>query len=171
MGVIFAKTAKGQEEVATKSGGLTPRQRRVLIMVDGKRSVDELREMLQADDLQHTLGLLEEDGHIAMASIREAVSGELKPPPAEGLPSITAFRPEPDPPNAKDMDMARNFMQNTLKTFCGPFAHLDIVERAFAAKTHFELRLQFDAWFHAIVQTREGKRRAEELRTMLLKVI
>ena len=37
MGVIFAKTPKGQEEVATKSAGLTPRVRRVLIMVDGKR--------------------------------------------------------------------------------------------------------------------------------------
>jgi len=171
MGVIFAKTAKGQEEVATRSGGLTPRQRRVLIMVDGKRTVDELREMLQADDLQHTLGMLEEEGFIAMASVRVEATGQLRAPPPEGLPSITAFRPEPDPPNIKDMEMARNFMQNTLKTFCGPFAHLDIVERAYAAKTHYELRLQFDPWFHAIVQTREGKRRAEELRGMLLKVI
>lgn len=171
MGVIFAKTPLGQVEVAAKSGGLTPRQRRVLIMVDGKRTVDELRDMLQADDLQHTLGLLEEDGHIAMASIKEEATGQLQPPPPEGLPAITSFRPEPDPPSAKDMEMARNFMQNTLKTFCGPFAHLEIVERAFAAKTHYELRLLFDPWFHAIVQTREGKRRAEELRGMLLKVI
>jgi hypothetical protein len=56
MAVVFAKTPKGQEEVATKSAGLTPRVRRVLIMVDGKRSIDELRSMLQSDDLQHTLG-------------------------------------------------------------------------------------------------------------------
>ncbi len=171
MVVIFAKTAKGQEEVATKSGGLTPRQRRVLIMVDGKRSVDELRNMLQADDLQHTLGLLEEDGFIAMASIKEEASGALLPPPAEGLPSITAFRPAPEPPNAKEMEMARNFIMNSLKTFCGPFAHLEIVERAFAAKTHEEMRQQFDPWLHALMQTRDGKRRAEELRSQLLKVI
>ena len=37
MGVVFAKTQKGQEEITTKAGGLTPRQRRVLIFVDGKR--------------------------------------------------------------------------------------------------------------------------------------
>jgi hypothetical protein len=171
MGVIFAKTVKGQEELTTKSAGLTPRQRRVLIMVDGKRTVDELRDMLQADDLQHTLGLLEEDGHIAVASLKEDSSGAVQPAPAEGLPSITAFRPPPYPPNAKEMDMARNFIMNSLKTFCGPFAHLEIVERAFAAKTHEELRLQFDPWLHAVMQTRDGKRRAEELRGQLLKVI
>lgn len=51
MGVVFAKTPKGHEELTAKSGGLSPRQRRVLIFVDGKRTVEELRGMLQADDL------------------------------------------------------------------------------------------------------------------------
>lgn len=170
MGVVFAKTPKGQEEINTKAGGLTPRQRRVLIMVDGRRSVDELREMLQADDLQHTLGLLEESGYIEIAALKQA-DGVTQAPPAGPLPSITAFRPVPNPPNPKDMEQARNFIENTLKTFCGPFAHLHIVEAAYAAKSHELLRLQFDPWFHAIVQTREGRRRAEELRAMLLKVI
>jgi len=170
MGVIFAKTRKGQEELTAKSGGLTPRQRRVLIMVDGKRTVDELREMLQSDDLQHTLGLLEESGFIEVDAVKDA-AGITQPAPVEPMPSITAFRPAPQPPNPKDMEMARNFIQNTLKTFCGPFTHLHIVEAAYAAKTHEELRWQFDPWFNAVVQTREGRRRAEELRTMLLKVI
>lgn len=171
MGVIFAKTAKGQEEVATRSGGLTPRQRRVLIMIDGKRTVDELRELLQADDLQHTLGMLEEEGHIVVASLKEEASGTLQAPPPEGLPSITAFRPLPELTDAKEMEMARNFIMNSLRTFCGPYAHLDIVERTSTAKTHDDLRQQFDPWLHAVMQTRDGKRRAEELRGQLLKVI
>jgi len=170
MGVVFAKTQKGQEELTAKSGGLTPRQRRVLIMVDGKRSVEELREMLQTDDLQHTLGLLEESGFIEIGAIKDA-AGATQPAPSEPLPSITAFRPAPQPPNPKDMEMARNFIQNTLKTFCGPFAHLHIVEAAHVAKTHEELREQFNPWYSAIVLTRAGRRQAEELRTMLLKVI
>ncbi|MDD2883689.1 MAG: hypothetical protein PHT48_01445 [Dechloromonas sp.] len=170
MGVVFAKTVRGQEEITHKSGGLTPRQRRVLIMIDSKRTVDELREMLQSDDLQHTLGVLEEEGFIEVHGIKDA-SGSTQPAPEEPLPAITAFRPAPNPPNAKEMEMARNFIQNSLKTFCGPFAHLHIVEAAFAAKTHEELRWQFDPWFHAVVQTREGRRRAEELRAQLLKVI
>ena len=56
MGIVFAKTRKGQDEIATKAGGLSPRVRRVLIFVDGKRTVDDLRSLLQSDDLQHTLG-------------------------------------------------------------------------------------------------------------------
>ena len=58
MGVVFAKTPLGQEEMEQRSGKLTPRVRRVLIFVDGKRTVDDLRAMTQAADLQHTLGLL-----------------------------------------------------------------------------------------------------------------
>ncbi len=170
MGVIFTKTPKGQDEIGAKSGNLTPRQRRILIMIDAKRTVDELREMLQIDDLQHTLGLLEEHGYIEIAAIRNA-SGETQAPPSEPLPSITAFRPAPNPPDANGMAQARNFIENTLRTFCGPYAHLEILEAAHAAKDHETLRLQFDPWFHAIVQTREGRRRAEELRGMLLRVI
>lgn len=170
MGIIFTKTPKGQDEIGTRSGSLTPRQRRVLIMIDAKRTVDELREMLQSDDLQHTLGLLEEEGYIAVAGMKDA-SGAPLPVPSEPLPSITAFRPAPNPPDAQEMTQARNFIENTLRTFCGPYAHLNILEAAHAAKNHEELRLQFDPWFHAIVQTREGRRRAEELRGMLLRVI
>lgn len=170
MGVVFTKTPKGQEELTARTGGLTPRQRRVLIMVDGKRTVDELREMLQTDDLQHTLGLLEEDGFIEVAGLKDK-KGVVQVAPNEALPAINAFRPIPNPPNKDEMEKARHFIENTLKTFCGPFAHLHIVEAVYAAKSHEELRWQFDPWFNAIVQTREGRRRAEELREMLLRVI
>ena len=70
MAVIFAKTQKGHDEITSKSGGLTPRERRVLIFVDGKRTVDDLRGMLQSDDLQHTLGMLEEVGYIEVTGIK-----------------------------------------------------------------------------------------------------
>jgi hypothetical protein len=83
MGIVFAKTPKGQDEVATRSGGLSPRVRRVLIFVDGKRTVDDLRGMLQSDDLQHTLGMLEEEGYIEFFDI----SG-IAPAAAAGQPCL-----------------------------------------------------------------------------------
>lgn len=167
MNVIFTKTQKGAEEMTARSGGLTPRVRRVLIMIDGKRTVEELRAMALADDLSHTLGELEEAGFIELVK-----AAEMPLPAADGgLPAITTFREIPAEPNAKDLDMARNFIMNTLKTFCGPATHLSIIEAAFAAKTHEEMREQFAPWFNAIVETRVGRRRAEELRAELLKVI
>lgn len=169
MGVVFVKTPKGVEEMETRSGGLTPRVRRVLIMIDGKRSVEDIRAMALADDLSHTLGMLEEAGFIELV----AQPGAAGPVHAAdgGVPAITTFREIPANPDPKELDMARNFIMNTLKTFCGPMTHLTIIEKAFAASTHEELREQFAPWYSAIVETRDGRRRAEELRAQLLKVI
>ncbi|MBL8405898.1 MAG: hypothetical protein JNL16_15245, partial [Dechloromonas sp.] len=99
MGIIFAKTQKGHDEIATKAGGLSPRVRRILIFVDGKRTVEELRGMILADDLQHTLGMLEEEGYIEFHDLKGVPQAAVPPPPAK-LPSITAFGDlpaEPDP--------------------------------------------------------------------------
>lgn len=166
MSVLFIKTPKGIEEIERRGGGLTPRVRRVLIMIDGKRTVDDIRAMALADDLSHTLGLLEEAGYIELSK------QELPATAADGgLPSITTFRTIPAEPIPKDLDMAKNFIINTLKTFCGPLTHLSIVEATFAARTHEELREQFGPWYNVIVETSAGRRRAEELRAQLLKVI
>ena len=160
MAVVFAKTPKGQEEIANKSGGLSPRVRRALIMIDGKRSVDELRSMLQSDDLQHTLGMLEEDGYIAVASSK-----------SEPLPSITAFSELPTTPDPVRLQQARNFMTNTLNAFVGALGTSALLTRIEAAQSHPDLRAEYDEWYHAIVMSREGKREAEALRSKLLAVI
>mgnify|MGYP000568363778 FL=1 len=161
MAVVFAKTPKGQEEIANKSGGLSPRVRRALIMIDGKRSVDELRSMLQSDDLQHTLGMLEEDGYIAVASSSKS----------EPLPSITAFSELPATPDPIRLQQARNFMTNTLNAFVGALGTSALLTRIEAAQSHQDLRAAYDEWYHAIVMSREGKREAEALRSKLLAVI
>jgi len=169
MGAVFAKTPKGQDEITSKAGGLTPRQRRVLIMVDGKRSVDDLHDMLQADDLQHTLGLLEEDGFISITSL---VNGSVRPVgPDTRLPSITAFEALPVSHDPLRLQQARNFMMNTLNVFVGSLGASSLIERIENADGHEGLRKHYDEWYHAIVMSREGKREAEVLRGKLLKVI
>ena len=169
MAVVFAKTSKGHDEITTKAGGLTPRVRRVLIFVDGKKTVEDLRGMLQSDDLQHTLGMLEEEGYIEVAVVVDD-KGKASVPDGP-RPSITAFRPVPEPANPKELEMAKNYMMNSLKAFVGPYAHLSIVEAVFAARNHAELREQYGPWFAAVTETTQGKRRAEHLRAELLKVI
>ena len=39
---IYAKTAQGQQEIQSRSLGLTPLARRILVLVDGKRSGQDL---------------------------------------------------------------------------------------------------------------------------------
>lgn len=170
MGVIFAKTPKGHEEVTNKTGGLTPRQRRVLIFIDGKRTVEDLRSMLQSDDLQHTLGMLEEDGYIELSGV-VASSGKAETPPPGPLPSVTSFRELPPEGDALRLQQSRNFMANTLNAFVGSIGASSLLNRIEDAKGHDDLRQLFDEWYHAIVMSREGRREAESLRAKLLQVI
>lgn len=169
MGVVFGKTEKGRVEIAERTAGLHPRTRRVLIMIDGKKTVDDLRELVAADDLTHTLGELEEYGFIEALSVRDD-SGDERP--VDGpLPSISGFRELPEPGDPEDLEKARHFMINTLRTFCGQYTHMTLMSAVNSAKTHGEMRLLFDDWYRLIVDTRQGRRRAEELRGQLLKVI
>jgi hypothetical protein len=169
MGAVFAKTPKGHDEITTKAGGLSPRVRRVLIFVDGKRTVDELRGMLQSDDLQHTLGMLEEEGYIELTTVINAVGKPVvtKAP----LAPIAAFGELPAEHDSIRLQKARNFMTNTLNAFCGSLGNSSLLDRIEQANGHADLRALYDEWYHAIVMSREGKREAEGLRAKLLAVI
>ena len=169
MVVVFAKTTKGQSEISTKAGGLTPRVRRVLIFVDGKRSVDEMREMLRSDDLQHTLGMLEEEGYIELISSNAASATVIQA--NQATPSITAFGPLPETLDALRLQQSRNFMLNTLKAFVGALGTSSLLDRIENAVDHSGLRTIYDEWYHTIVMSREGRREAESLRAQLLKII
>ena len=48
---IYAKTAQGQQEIQSRSLGLTPLARRVLVLVDGKRSGQDLSTFVPGGDI------------------------------------------------------------------------------------------------------------------------
>ena len=61
---IFHKTAKGQAEIETRSGGLSMKQRRVLILVNGANDMNELARLSLCDDVADILQTLAENGYI-----------------------------------------------------------------------------------------------------------
>ena len=170
MSKIFIKTQKGIDEIEKRASDMSLRVRRILILVDGKRTAEDIHELALSDDLNQTLGLLEKNGYIEpirhpeTAAAASGIDGG-------GTPKEFTFRKIPDTPDPKEMEMARHFILNTLYTFCGQWAHLSIVKAASAANTHEELRKSFLPWYNAIIETGEGRRRAEELSSSLLKVI
>lgn len=62
---IFQKSAKGTQAIAARDQALTPKLRSLLILVDGKRPVDELAKLSSAlGDPRELLGLLAQQGFI-----------------------------------------------------------------------------------------------------------
>jgi hypothetical protein len=71
--LVFHKSAKGSEAIATRQHGLSPKLRSLLIMIDGKRGVDELARVSGTlGDAEVLLGQLLEQGFIEPVAASEA---------------------------------------------------------------------------------------------------
>lgn len=64
MSEIYIKTAKGRDEIETKASGLGPIIRRVLIYIDGQRTIADLQRLPRVQDLSSILQMLEQEGYI-----------------------------------------------------------------------------------------------------------
>ena len=60
--LVYVKTAKGIAEVAGRTAGLNLSARRVLIMIDGRRSIGELAPLLRPGEIDGVIGQLEQQG-------------------------------------------------------------------------------------------------------------
>lgn len=185
--VLFAKTAKGYDEVETKAGNLPTMMRRVLIFVNGARTMEELRTLPKVDNLEGILSQLEYDGYIArttsaiaanaaalFAPVMAAAAAVFAPQTPTSPPSPVVmgdFRPLPETDNPLQIQQVRNFMNNTLTAFVGSMAVTALVGRLNQAQTHTELRALFAEWYNSLQTTRDGRREADKLKTELLKVI
>ncbi len=84
-GAVFRKTAKGQLEIETRVDRLAPRLRTALIVVDGKRSRDELARLVPDPN---ALDALLQSGHIEALAQAPAQT-----PPARAAASLAVQAP------------------------------------------------------------------------------
>jgi hypothetical protein len=75
--MVFAKTERGQREIALPGGELPSKLRRLLIMVDGAKSVGDLAPMTRPGEIGPTVDALLRGGYII------ATDGDGSPPPEE----------------------------------------------------------------------------------------
>lgn len=71
MATIYRKTEKGQSEVSTRQHNLTLKLRSALIMVDGRRTDEDLLRMIPGNAMELLQGLLA-DGFIETAGVTGA---------------------------------------------------------------------------------------------------
>ncbi|MBI5919427.1 MAG: hypothetical protein HY849_08665 [Nitrosomonadales bacterium] len=160
---VLAKTPKGLEEMEKRTYRLPPRLRQILILVDGKRNLATLAEMLASPEVGITLAQLVADGFLAEAAAPAA--------PVAAKPTAAKSNGEQDIPTdpAERLSMARNFIINTTQTFVGMFGS-GLIARAKSAQNVEDLRQLVKDWDEAIAST-AGKKRSAELKPRLLALL
>ncbi len=163
----YAKTPKGQDEIAHRTEGLGLRARRLLILVDGQRSVEDLRRLTGDAGIADALGELAAAGFIASCAEAarpvEAAGRDGQAGTAPVAPANTGY--------TASLPLARDFMINTLRTFHGPYGKLDLVKRIHATQNSGELRGLVSVWQQSIAESRLGRKRSEELLARLEEVL
>lgn len=165
--IIYEKTPKGLDEVKSKAHGLSMIERRVLIFVDGKRTLDAISALPRVDDPDNIIGFLETEGFITPAATAAPPAAESSRPEVPDTP----FRELPATFQPEKFNMAKNYMTNTLNHFKGFYGATRLVREIDECRTHEELRALYDAWCREIDGTRQSKKRGDQLRKDLLDVL
>jgi len=166
----FAKTAAGIQEIQDRALSLPLLTRRLLVLVDGKRSGKELAAFAVGHDAAEILGQLLAQGCIeALAAVRPVpVAAPAAAPEGDGA---LSGLPQASARSAKDIEMARNFMTNTINTMFGQNMRLTLIESIFAARTAEDLRQVYPVWAETMATIGIGAKRLPELRQKLFQVL
>ncbi|MEZ5706915.1 MAG: hypothetical protein R3E56_17655 [Burkholderiaceae bacterium] len=182
MQAVFAKTPLGQQEIQSRSMGLAPLVRRILVLVDGKRGGADLAALLPSgSDVGQILQELLGHGCVeAVSGGRPSATGASASPKsegadapaeaAEGQASIEGLPPASSR-SLKDNDMARNFMINSINAIIGQNMRISLVHDIFHADSTEKLREVYHAWESSMAGTVMGAKRLPELRVKLFKVL
>lgn len=113
---VYRKTAKGQSEIETRAHRLTPRQRSALILVDGKRSSEDLSKLV----LQEPVQIL---GHLLHEGLIEVIAELASTTPAAALaPAAPVAAPAEATPRPKfvPFEQTRRDAVHALTDLVGP---------------------------------------------------
>jgi hypothetical protein len=164
MATIYRKTAKGHSEIETRAHRLSPRMRSVLIMVDGRRSDDDVRQLIPQHG-DETLRLLDEQGFIEIIGITQelaaprAMNGVATSRPAEVAAPVM---PPPAAPSAppRDFEATRTQAVRLFTDMVGPMAEA-LAMKMERARSPDELRTLVQTAQRIIGNARGGKAAAD----------
>ena len=173
---VFTKTEIGQQEIQTRSLGLSPLVRRILVLADGKKRGRELAAFLPSADGIHAVleellslrCLRAEDGNQAASQPAAGANNESS---SEAFFANTSGLPAAEMRSARDNEMARNFMINSINSIIGQQMRISLITDIAGAKGTEALRSVYLAWRASMADHAVGKRRLPELTEKLFKVL
>lgn len=170
---IFAKTPLGQQEIQSRSLGLSALVRRTLVLVDGKRTGHDLSAFVLGHDVGAMLSELLNHGciHARAGAAPPSIKKEAPSPLKKAEPTGASGLPAPETRSAKDLEMARNFMTKTVNNMLGQHTRLTLIEAIFKCATSEELRAVYPAWVETMSGSSMGLKRLPEFREKLFTVL
>ena len=154
---IFHKTTKGQTEIDSRSGNLSMKQRRVLILVNGANDCNELKRLSLCDNIGEVLKTLIVGGFIDGGTSTTTVAAQ-------------DYSDQEGPKESTEIDAAE-FMCNTLLTFANRVRVGKLIEEIKAADSVDGLKKMVKPWYMAISETPGGMYQADDLRAEVLKML
>jgi hypothetical protein len=143
---IYAKTAKGRSEVASRGMGLNGRQRTILILLDGHKPCGALAPLMPAGQVADIVGQL-----LALDLI--------EPRAADGGPPVAQPEPAPETPRGEhDAHVARvkRYMVQTAQAHLGLLA-AEVVGRIERTNDADQLRAVVGYWHMALQDAKDGR--------------
>jgi hypothetical protein len=162
---VYQKTARGVEAISQRLYGLVPKQRSMLIMIDGKRKFEELSRLsAMLGDTEHLMAELETGGFIEPVS--GAVASEpVVPTAAAAKPAAPAETATPAGITEKALPQAKRLAVRLLTDALGPMAE-DMCLRIEAARNAGEFNATA-AKAHVVLRQTAGAAAANRFATEL----
>lgn len=173
---VFAKTASGHDEVKTRALGLPPLVRRLLILVDGKRTVQELAPLVSGQAVSDLLQALVERQCIERVATAPTTSTPIRREADKSAAIVMpdaalAALPPAESRSAKDLQMARNFMTNTVNAEFGQHMRLSLIKAVGESTTAAELRLIYPLWLSTMAASQSAAKQLPALTNKLFRVL
>lgn len=166
---IFQKTSSGLSEIGNRSDALTAKQRRVLILVNGKNDTSTLRKLSLCNDTVVILDTLLRRGFIDLGGGGTAYD-YAPDTTVPQVPEAYDYAPDTTLPQVPEAGV-RELMSNTLMIFANRDRVGELIEQINAVEDIDSLKELVKPWYQAMAETPSGMNQADELQREVLQMI
>jgi hypothetical protein len=148
--MVYEKTASGIDEITGTQRRLTPRQRQVLILIDGKRTLNEIAQSLPRLTVAEIIEELAAQGFIQDPNRPKTSSHIIEPTP--NAPEVSA----------EQLAETKNILISSTTEHLGLMGRT-MVEQISKASSYEQLKACISRWHMAIRESKGGRMIADEL--------
>jgi hypothetical protein len=159
---IFRKTSAGDQEILTRQLGLSAKQRRVLILIDGEKSIGALNRLVLAADLLPAISRLKELELIQSEQNQQLEQIKIKPQPIQAPQTIQVQYLTAKPTlDSVRLNAIKALMIDSSESLLGVFGKT-LVEKIKVLNDESELSSTITQWNLSLRESKKGQHHAEQ---------